>query len=152
MQVMRYARTISDGISIFACSIGTYFAMLAYQDEPIQKSLFLSPIVDMKRLIENMMKWFDVSEVQLEKEQQVATPINTLYWHYYQYVLQHPVKWDKPTCLLYGEKDELSEYEVVSGFAERCGANLTVLDCEHFFHSDMQLAFLKEWLRKNLET
>ncbi|MDL2218138.1 alpha/beta hydrolase [Oscillospiraceae bacterium OttesenSCG-928-G22] len=151
-QVMQYVRSISDCISIFGCSIGAYFSMLAFQDEPVQKALFLSPIVDMKRLIENMMKWFDVSEARLEKERQVATPINTLYWHYYQYVRQHPVKWDKPTALLYGAKDELSEYEVVQDFAKRCHASLSVLEgSEHFFHTERQLDFLKKWLRENLE-
>ena len=152
-RVMKCAHTLSDNISVFGCSIGAYFSMLAYQDEPIQKALFLSPIVDMRRLIENMMKWFDVSEERLRKEQEVPTPINTLYWHYYQYVLQHSVRWDRPTALLYGSKDELSEYETVKTFAERCGASLTVLeDGEHFFHTDRQLTFLKKWLRDTLET
>ncbi|MDL2215472.1 alpha/beta hydrolase [Ruminococcaceae bacterium OttesenSCG-928-N02] len=151
-QAMQYARTLSGCISIFGCSIGAYFSMLAFRDEPVQKALFLSPIVDMKRLIENMMKWFDVSKARLEKEQQIATPTNTFYWHYYQYVLQHPVKWDKPTALLYGAKDELSEYEVVQGFAQKCHAKLSVLEgSEHFFHTERQLDFLKNWLHENLE-
>ncbi|MDL2259075.1 alpha/beta hydrolase [Eubacteriales bacterium OttesenSCG-928-K08] len=150
-QIMKYARTLSDEISVFGCSIGAYFSMLAYQNEPIKRALFLSPIVDMKHLIENMMKWFNVSKEQLEKEQEVTTPINTLYWHYYQYVLRHPVKWDKPTALLYGAKDELSEYETVSAFAERCNANMTVLDdSEHFFHTERQLDFLRNWLHENI--
>ena len=80
--IMKYARTLSSNISIFGCSIGAYFCMLAYEDEPIQKALFLSPVVDMARLIRNMMVWFHVSEEQLEKEQEISTPINKLYWDY----------------------------------------------------------------------
>lgn len=148
--IMAYARTFSDDISLFGCSIGAYFSMLAYQNEPIQQALFLSPIVDMQRLIENMMKWFDVSAERLEKEQEIATPINTLYWQYYQYVLRHPVKWDKPTAILYGSEDELSEYEAVSAFAARFHARLTVLEGgEHFFHTEQQLNYFKEWLHEN---
>ena len=150
-RVMRYARTLSDNISVYGVSIGAYFSLLSYQDEPIQKALFLAPIVDMKRLIENMMKWFDVSEERLEKECEIPTPINTLYWHYYQYVLRHPVKWDKPTAILYGSKDELTEYETVKAFAESCNASLTVLeDAEHYFHTERQLDALKKWLYENL--
>lgn len=152
-QIMRYARTLSEDISVFGCSIGAYFALLAYRDEPIRQALFLSPVVDMKRLIENMMMWFDVSAERLEKEQEVATPINTLYWHYYQYVLEHPVRWEQPTVLLYGAKDTLCEYAYVKDFAGRCGATLTVLeDGEHFFHTEKHLDCLREWLREYLES
>lgn len=150
-QIMKYAHTLSGDISVFGCSIGAYFSMLAYQNEPLKKALFLSPIVDMKHLIENMMQWFNVSKEQLEKEREVPTPINTLYWHYYQYVLRHPIKWDKPTALLYGAKDELGEYETVSAFADQCNANMTVLeDGEHFFHTEQQLDFFRKWLYENI--
>lgn len=91
MHILKYARTCSNSISVFGCSIGAYFSMLAYKDEQIRQALFLSPVVDMKRIINNMMTWFDVSEERLEKEQEVVTPIKTLYWDYYQYVLHHPL-------------------------------------------------------------
>lgn len=150
-QIMNYARTVSKQISVFGCSIGAYFAMLAYQDEPIRQALFLSPVVDMKRLILNMMLWFNVSEERLKAEQQVETPISTLYWSYYQYVLNHPVKWDKPTAILYGEKDELCEFEHLNDFAERCHASLSILeDGVHFFHTEAQLSFLRNWLGDNI--
>lgn len=147
--IMKHAHTLSDNISVFGCSIGAYFSMLAYADEPIRQALFLSPVVDMARLIRNMMTWFNVSEERLEKEQAIPTPINTLYWDYYQYVLSHPVRWDKPTALLYGEKDELCEYAVVKEFAKKHRASVTVVkNSEHFFHTDEQLDFLREWLKE----
>lgn len=146
-RIMKYARAHSDHISVFGCSIGAYFAMLAYQDEPIQQALFLSPVVDMKRLINNMMVWFDVSEERLKREREVPTPINTLYWDYYQYVLKHPVEWKKPTALLYGEKDELCEYESIKVFAESCHARVTILENSgHFFHTEKQLDCHGHWL------
>ncbi|WP_255411903.1 MULTISPECIES: hypothetical protein [Bacillota] len=37
-------------------SIGTYFSLLAYADEPIQHAWFLSPIVNMQVIVENMME------------------------------------------------------------------------------------------------
>ena len=150
--VMEYAHTLSDRISLFGCSIGAYFSMLAYREEPIRQTLFLSPVVDMKRIIQNMMTWFDVSEERLEKEQEIATPVKTLYWDYYQYVLAHPVQWDKPTALLYGEKDNLCEIGYVKAFADHAHADLMIMeDGEHFFHTEEQLAYLRRWLKRKIE-
>lgn len=151
MHILRYARTRSNHISVFGCSVGAFFSMLAYKDEQIQQALFLSPVVDMKRIINNIMTWFNVSKERLEKEQEIATPVKTLYWDYYQYVLNHPVEWDKPTVLLYGARDSLCESDYVNSFAERTNANMTVLeDGEHFFHTEKQLDFLRKWLHDNM--
>lgn len=149
--VIKYARTISDTICLFGCSIGAYFSMLAFKDEPIKLALFLSPVIDMKRIINNIMTWFDVSEERLEAEQEVVTPVKTLYWDYYRYVLEHPVEWNKPTALLYGAKDNLCELDYVNDFAERTHAKMTVMEeGEHFFHTDTQLAFFRKWLRDSI--
>ncbi len=150
-EVMRYAHTISDSISLFGCSIGAYFSILTYKDEPIRQAVFLSPVVDMKRIIDNIMKWFNVSENQLKEEHKILTPIKTLYWDYYKYVVEHHVEWNKPTALLYGEKDELCEFVYVSDFAKRSYADMTVFDeGEHYFHTDEQLKFLRQWLRNTI--
>ena len=82
---------------------------------------------------------------------QVETPVKTLYWDYYQYVVSHPVRWDQPTALLYGEADNLCEYDYVRGFAGQCRAEMTVLEKgEHFFHTEEQLAFLRQWLDNHI--
>lgn len=152
-QVMKYAREIAGDISLFGCSVGAYFSMLAFKNDDLRQSLFLSPVVDMKRIIDNMMMWFNVSEDQLRQEQEITTPVKTLYWDYYQYVLAHPVEWHKPTALLYGDKDNLCEFEYVSNFAERIHADLTVLvGGEHYFHTDMQLEFFRQWLQNKIST
>lgn len=146
-QVMDFARTISNKIGLFGCSLGAYFSMMAFRDEPIDQALFLSPVVDMKRIIENMMLWFHVSEERLEQEKEISTPIKTLYWDYYRYVVEHPVEWNHPTSILYGGQDNLSEYDDVKGFAAQTHGDLTVLEeGEHFFHTEEQLAFFKDWL------
>ena len=150
-KLMAYAHTISDAISLFGCSIGAYFSILAYHDEPLRKALFLSPVVNMKRILDNMMQWFDISEEQLQKEQEIATPAKTLYWDYYKYVLEHPVEWNKPTALLYGRQDALCEFDDVGHFAERTHAELTVLDDgEHYFHTQAQLNFMRQWMQTHI--
>jgi len=150
--IMQYARAQAKEISLFGCSMGAYFAMMAYRDEPILQTLFLSPVVDMLRIIQNMMTWFEVSEERLQKEREIATPVKTFYWDYYQYVKEHPVEWDKPTKLLYGIKDTLCEPDYVKNFAEQTHAAMTVMeDGEHFFHTQEQLACFRGWLCETLE-
>ena len=44
----------------------------------------------------------------------------TLYWDYYQYVIENPImKWDTPTSILYGKKDELCEYNALLSFCAK---------------------------------
>lgn len=151
--VMEYAKTQAKEISLFGCSIGAYFSLLAYRDEPLRHALLLSPVVDMQRLIENMMTWFSVSEERLQAEQIVSTPIGqTLYWDYYQYVKEHPVtQWSAPTQILYGSADSLCERDVMDRFVLRFGCHLTVLEeGEHFFQTPEQLTFYEKWLNHSL--
>lgn len=153
-EVINYAKGLSHDISLFACSMGAYFSMLSYKDEQINKCLFLSPVVNMKRIIDNMMMWFNVSEEDLKSKQEIKTPIGqTLYWDYYQYVKENPItKWDVNTEILYGLKDNLCEYDVLSEFVSRFKCNLETLENgEHYFHTDEQLNVLKDWIRNKLK-
>ena len=52
-------------ISLFACSLGAYFSLVAFRDTAFRKCLFLSPVLDMERLIRNMMQWSGVTEDRL---------------------------------------------------------------------------------------
>ena len=153
--IMRYAQTISNHISVFACSMGSYFSLLAYRDLPLQQCLFLSPVLSMERIINNMMLWFNVSEERLKIEKEIETPIGqTLYWDYYCYVKSHPIdNWNKPTAILYGSDDNLSEFNVVSEFVKRYHCKLQVLEHgEHYFHTDEQLHYYRQWLKGNILT
>ena len=139
-----------QNVSLFACSLGAFFALHAYADKPFKKCLFQSPIIDMPWLIKQMMLWFDVSEARLEQEKRVATPFETLDWDYYQYVLQHPInKWPFPTEILYAGKDNLQPVEVMENFATRFGAGLTVSpNSEHPFMGPEDEAIVEKWLTR----
>ena len=59
-----------EHISIIANSIGAYFSMYALQNYDIEKAFFISPILDMEKLILDMMVWANVTEKELlEKEE-----------------------------------------------------------------------------------
>lgn len=137
-----------DKVILIANSIGSYFAMQSLADKRIDRAFFISPIVDMERLILNMMKWAGVTEKELIEFGEIETSFGeTLSWEYLCYVRKHPIKWDIPTEILYGGNDSLTSLDTVTGFAERTGAGLTVMENgEHWFHTDEQMRFLDSWL------
>ena len=75
----------------------------------LQEAFFISPIVDMEKLILDMMGWADITEEKLREKQLITTGFGeTLSWEYLCYVRNHPVNWSVPTCILYGDKDNLT--------------------------------------------
>ena len=151
--VYQYARSISDHISFFGCSMGVYFGLLAYHDLPLEKSLFLSPVISMERIIDGLMTGFQVSEQMLKEKQEIVLPVGiTLYWDYYRYVKTHPIgAWNVSTGILYGRNDDLVPLAEVSAFAEKNSAVLEIAEnAEHYFHTKEQLDSLRVWLKKSL--
>jgi len=139
-------------ITLIANSIGAFFSMNAPIDALIRKAYFISPVVDMTRLIRDMMKRADVSETELKAKGVIRTPFGEeLSWDYLCYVQTHPVQWRAPTDILYGQKDELTSYETIASFAGEHDSCLTVMENgEHWFHTEEQLRFLDEWIRRCL--
>ena len=135
-------------IIIIANSIGAFFAMNALSGKNIAKSYFISPIVDMEKLILDMLQWAGVSERELLKKGTIETDFGeTLSWEYLDWVRKHAVKWSAPTNILYGERDSLQSLDTIKDFAERIGAEVTVMENgEHWFHTEEQLLFLDNWL------
>ncbi|MDF9825654.1 esterase/lipase [Breznakia sp. PF5-3] len=153
-QVMNYAKTVAKEISVFACSIGAYFSLLAYPNEKIKQCLFLSPIVDMKSLIDNMMLWNNTTEKELRDKKEIKTDFNQiLYWDYYTYVKNHPiVRWDKKTAVLYGSKDNLQSKTLIKEFSQKFNCKLNILEGgEHFFHTQEQLQCYQDWIYETLK-
>ena len=138
-----------DSIIIIGNSIGAYFAMNALHGKEIEKAFFISPIVNMEKLITDMMKWAGVTEQKLQKEKVIETSFGeTLSWEYLCYVRENPIQWNAPTHILYGEKDNLTQYQTVLQFAESTNSSLTVMENgEHWFHTENQMAFLDDWIR-----
>ena len=141
-----------DSVILVANSIGAFFSMNALAEKKISKALFISPIVNMEKLITNMMIWSNVTEEELCRKKEISTDFGeTLSWEYLCYVRKHPIKWNIPTCILYGANDNLTSVETVSGFAEQIGAILTVMnDGEHWFHTNEQMEFLDNWIRNSI--
>ena len=141
-----------DSVVLVANSIGAFFSMNALAEKKISKALFISPVVNMERLIMDMMILSNVTEDELCSKKEISTVFGeTLSWEYLRYVRKNPIKWNIPTCILYGANDNLTSIETVSVFAEQTGAILTVMkDGEHWFHTDKQMEFLDNWIRNSI--
>ena len=127
-----------QSIEIIANSIGAFFAMNVLVDERIEKAYFISPVVNMQKLILNMMAWAGVTERELRNKKEIQTNFGEmLSWKYLCYVRENPIIWTVPTHILYGENDN------------KIKATLTVMKSgEHWFHTKEQMEFLDNWLMR----
>ena len=140
-------------IHLYANSIGAYFSLLAFREVELEKSLFVSPVLDMEKLIRDMMGWAGVTQEQLKEAGEIHTAFGeTLSWKYLTYAIENQItRWDSPTAILYAGQDHLTARETVDNFAQRFGCTAMVMENgEHWFHTEEQLAVLDAWLRKEV--
>ena len=137
-----------DEIRLIANSIGAFFSMNALGEKPIKKAYFISPMVNLEKLICNMMMWAGISEDTLREKKEIATDFGeTLSWDYLCYVRENPIEWIIPTQILYGSTDNLTTLETMQEFANKVEATITVMEGgEHWFHTNEQMQFLDRWI------
>ncbi len=113
-------------VSVRANSIGSWFTLLAFQSMKVDQTLFVSPILDMKRFIELMPQRKD---------------------DYYEWVVNNPImRWDAPTYILRPEIDLIVSEEVGHDFISQHQCQVTMMtDGEHWFHTPTQLEILRKW-------
>lgn len=136
---------------LVANSIGAFFALHSFGDQAIKKAYFISPIVNMEKLITDMMQWAGVTENDLAEKGTIETGFGeTLSWEYLSWVRKHPVSWKIPTKILYGSNDNLQTIDTIREFAANTGAEVTIMENgEHWFHTEEQMRFLDGWIRKD---
>ena len=145
--IPEYNKTI-----LIANSIGAYFSLISLADKKIEKAMLISPIVDMERLIIDMMTWANVSEEELSIKKEIETPFGeTLSWEYLSYVRKNPIHWNIPTGILYAEKDNMTSISTITDFSKKINANITFMPGgEHWFHTKEQMDFLDNWIKINI--
>ena len=141
-------KAVDKRVILIANSIGAFFSMNAGIDAMIEEAWFISPIVDMEKLITDMMQWTNVTEAELEARGTIHTAFGEdLSWNYLCYVRSHPIRWMAPTRILYGSRDNLTSLETIRDFAKKHKAALTVMEGgEHWFHTEEQMQFLDDWI------
>ena len=97
-EVREYLYKNWKSVSLRANSIGSWFSLLSFQGKKVEQSLFVSPLLDMKKFIEE----------QLTREED-----------YYGWVVNNPVAhWDAPTYILRPEVDQIVSENVGSAGIE----------------------------------
>ncbi|MCR4884027.1 MAG: alpha/beta hydrolase [Clostridiales bacterium] len=137
-------------VKIIANSIGAYFVMDSLSNQQIDRAYFISPIVNMEKLITDMLLQINATENSLRSRKTIPHPSGeVLSWDYLCYTRSRPVRWQAPTHILYGSKDYLTAMETISEFAKQIHATLTILEGgEHWFHTEKQLRFLDAWITR----
>ena len=140
-----------ESVTLIANSVGAFFSMCAGIGRMISGAFFISPIVDMEKLILGMMERAGVSEAELERCGVIPTDAGEeLSWEYLKYVRTHPVEWDAPTEIFYGSNDALTSPDTVAAFAKKHGARLNVMEGgEHWFHTKEQMEFIVSGIKNS---
>ena len=142
-----------DRISIIANSIGAFFSMYADIGDDVSHAFFISPIVDMEKLISDMLGFACVTEAELREKETIETEFGEeLSWEYLCFIRDHPIHWEVPTDILYGSEDHLTSIETIKSFADSHQASLTIMEGgEHWFHTAEQMQFLDHWIKTRSE-
>lgn len=139
-------------IMLIANSLGAYFSLISLADKKIEKAMLISPIVDMERLILDMMISENVSKEELRIKKEIETSFGEiLSWEYLTYVIKDTINWNIPTEVLYGEKDTMTSIDTINNFVKKTNTNLTIMSGgEHWFHTKEQMEFLDKWFKSNI--
>ena len=153
-KIMKSAKENWKVIGIYACSIGAYFSVQAFQNTKPDICLLVSPVLDMEDMISNMMLQAQVTEEQLKERQEIKTETGVvLSWKYLCWVREHPVKSIcKETNILYGTQDEIIPYKIVKKFSEENNCRLNFVENgHHWLHTDREVAAMRKWEQTVLE-
>ena len=153
-EILSYAKKRWDEVALFAVIIGSWLGLQSFRDEKLSDCLFVSPILDMKYVISNIMRRADVSKERLKQERMILTPVGQpLFWEYWSFVLNNPItKWETPSRILYAENDDITPLYIAKNFAQQFGCTLSVMkNGEHWFHTPQQLDYLRRWIKSAVE-
>ncbi len=139
-------------LTLIANSIGAYFSMHAGIETMVDRAFFISPVVDLEKVILKMMAWANVTEEELKEKSVIPIAAGEeVSWEILCWVRSHPIRWPVPTAILYAGNDAITSFETIADFAGTCNAKLTVMENgEHWFHTEEQMCFLDNWLRDSL--
>lgn len=131
-------RSKNKRVALRAVSIGAWFSLLAARGISLECCLLVSPLLNMERMIADMMRSANISEDTLKEVGEIVVPNGTvLSYDYLLYARRNP-----PTlsCLnakvLWGENDAVVPFDTVEAFCKANHCGLTVMPAgEHWFHT-----------------
>lgn len=153
-EILSYAKKRWKEIALFAVSLGAWLGLQSFRNEKLSDCLLVSPILDMKYVISNIMCQAGVSEERLGQERMILTHVGQpLFWEYWSFVLNNPItKWETSSRILYAENDDMTPLCIVRNFAQKFDCDLNVMkNGEHWFHTPQQLDYLRSWITLAIE-
>ena len=138
-------------VYVIANSIGAFYAYMYLSSFNIKSAFFISPLVNMKSMIEKMMKKNKISIEQLLTEGFITLDDGQTLSYDFYLSLNKKDNWNIKTHILYGEKDRLVDINSIVDFITNHNASLTIMkNGEHYFHTPGQLKFIKKWINEYL--
>ena len=137
-----------DEVLVIANSLGAFYATEYLSDFKINRALFISPIVSMFQNIIDIMSMYDIKDKELEEKKFITLEDGTvLSYDFYQHVSNDEDHWEVPTEILYGAYDDVVYTGSMLEFLENHPlARLTIKsDSEHYFASEEEKEFIKDW-------
>lgn len=104
----------------------------------IEKVFFILFIVDMEKLIIDMMFLENIMEEELYKKKEIKILFGEiLFWEYFIFVRKNFIEWNILIYILYGEKDNMIFYEIILNFINKLKVNLIIMKGgEYWFYID----------------
>lgn len=149
-----YAHDHWTTVALCADSIGAYFSLRAFQLKPFEQVVFISPIVDMAKYIDDALEAGGITTEQLKAETRLDTKQGVhLSWDYYLYTHENPIKvWPSPTDILYGGLDKIVKRPDIEAFAEKFDCSLTVIEnCQHGFSDEEDQEIVEQWVKEKVK-
>lgn len=141
--VMQYARLQWPHLALFGCSMGAYAGLLACRKEALEAAFFLSPVLDMAHMVEDMMAQFHIPQEVLRSQKKLLLPNGqALYWSDLCYLRENPVcMWATPTYILRGSEDFFAGRRPFRRLRKGSPGRIqTAAGAEHYFHTPGSLA------------
>ena len=153
-KIIKEFREISKkykNVYVIANSIGAFYTYMYLAKFNIKKAFFISPLVNMKEIIEGLMKKNNISLNKLKNEKVITLDDGqTLSYDFYQ-SLDGGDSWNIKTHILYGEKDKIVNHQAIFNFVSNHNCSLTIMkNGEHYFHTPGQLKYIKKWINEYL--
>lgn len=138
-------------IYLIANSIGAFYAYRYLYSFKIEKAFFISPLVNIKRTINKIMKQNKISSERLKQERIIVLDNGQPLSYEFYVSLNKEHAWNVKTHILYGEKDKIVDQDSIFAFVTRHNSSLTIMkNGEHWFHTPGQLKFIKKWITEYL--
>ena len=138
-------------VYVIANSIGAFYTYMYLSIFNIKKAFFISPLVNMKEVIEGMMKQHKISLETLENKKFITLDNGQSLSYIFYQSLKEKDNWATKTHVLYGEKDKLVNQKSILNFISNHNSSLTIMkNGEHYFHTPSQLRFVKKWINEYL--